>query len=106
MAAFELEVIGSPIDQSANPAVAIAYKLELPDGADPSNVVVAVLDMSNGGADVTSTVMPANTPILEDGDIVLPLLRNLVKGRKYRVNVLFTSGISRYLAFLRVNAQA
>lgn len=70
----------------------IAYTLDVSDvGIDPTNVVVSVYQVDGlTFTDVESTVMPANSPTVDGNIITLSLLRNLTRGKTYRVEVRFT----------------
>lgn len=69
-------------------------------GSSPSSVAVVVYDETTG-ADVTSVVMPTNTPSVTDDTITLSPLKLLTRGRVYRVEVKFSSG-SIWECFFRV----
>lgn len=57
--------------------------------SDPTSPSVTVYDESTN-TDVTSTVMPTNSPSASGDVITLSLLRGLTAGHSYRVEVEFT----------------
>ena len=68
----------------------LIYKITTTNwGTSPSSPVVAVYI---GATDVTSTVMPTNTPTAAADVITLSPLKSLSNGYIYRVEVTFTSG--------------
>jgi len=69
--------------------------------SSPTSPSCAVYDLDTG-TDVTSTVMPTNTPSASGDVITLSPLRALTKGRTYRVEVVFVVGASTYECYLRV----
>jgi|SRR5215471_8291633 len=64
-------------------------------GGTPTSPSVVVKDIVNDYADVTTTVMPgAATPgaiTISGNVIILPKLQSLIRGKRYRVEVAFTS---------------
>lgn len=69
----------------------IAYTLDVSDvGSSPTSPAVVVKDMSAGGTDVTSTNMPTNSPTVSGNVITLSILKLLVDGTEYRVEVKYT----------------
>ncbi len=68
-------------------------------GTSPGTLVVAVY---NGTADVTSTVMPTNTPTASGDVITLSPLKSLSNGYVYRVEVKFTSGSNIFECYFNV----
>lgn len=84
----------------------IAYKVvTTPWGGTPASVSVVVKDTSNGNNVVTGLVMPAGTASVVDDDITLPLLKNLVIGHKYRVEVKFSSSGNTFEPYFYVTAE-
>jgi hypothetical protein len=70
----------------------IAYQVTTtPWGSSPGTISCKVFDITDGGrTDVTTTVMPTNSPTA-DGDIItLSPLKLLTAGKIYRVEVKFT----------------
>lgn len=77
----------------------IVYTMEV----SPSPVAtptVAVFDEKTD-LEVTETVM-SGAPTYSSGIITLPALANLVEGRTYRVEVLYTNGTSTFEPYFRV----
>lgn len=86
----------------------IAYSITTtPWCSSPTNPSVVVWDVTvdASGTDVTSTVMPINSPNINGDVITLSLLRALVYGRLYRVEVQFTSGGNVFECFFFVMAE-
>ena len=72
--------------------------------SNPTSPSVVAYD-ENGGADVTSTVYPTNSPS-ESGDVItLSLLRDLSVGHTYRIEVKFSVGSNVYECFFRVKCE-
>jgi hypothetical protein len=70
-------------------------------GSSPSSTAVVAYDEVDKD-DVTSTVFPTNSPT-ESGDVItLSLLKALTAGHTYRVEVLFTSGSTKFECYFRV----
>lgn len=82
----------------------IAYALTTTNwGGTPTSPSVAVFDVRNGNYhDVTSVVMPTNSPSINGDVITLSHLANLTAGRVYRVEVQFTSGGNDLEAYFEV----
>jgi hypothetical protein len=81
---------GSPLVQGDDEI--IAYQVTTtPWGSSPGTISCKVFDITDGGrTDVTTTVMPTNSPTA-DGDIItLSPLKLLTAGKIYRVEVKFT----------------
>jgi len=60
-------------------------------GGTPTSVSVVVFDASASYTDVTSTVMPVNSPTVATDTITLSPLKLLTEGQVYRVEIKFTS---------------
>jgi hypothetical protein len=98
------EVIQSPFGQGVDEV--IAYSLTTtPWGATPSSPVVVVTDASADPSDVTSTVMPVNSPSILGDVITLSPLRALTEGHTYRVEIKFTAGGNVFETFFLVTAE-
>jgi hypothetical protein len=71
----------------------IAYTVTTtPWGSTPTSISVKVWDVTRGKRlDVTSTVMPTNSPTASGDVITLSLLKLLTVGHTYRVEVKFTA---------------
>jgi len=84
------EVVESPMPQGIDELV--AYTLDTAQwGGTPTSPSVVVLDItSDAFTDVTSTVMPTNSPTVSDDIITLSALKELTAGSKYRVEIKFT----------------
>jgi len=61
-------------------------------GSSPSSQSCKVYDLTNGSADVTSTVMPTNSPTVSGDVITLSPLKLLTAGQIYQVEVTYTTG--------------
>lgn len=70
--------------------------------SSPTSPVVVVYDTTDADTDVTSTVMPTNSPTAALDVITLSPLRALTKGHIYRVEVSFVVGSSTYEFYFRV----
>lgn len=82
----------------------ISYTLTTTNwGSDPSSISVVVKERD--GTDVTTTVMPTNSPSVAGDVITLSPLKSLTKGKEYRVDVQFTAGGNVWEAYFRVVAQ-
>ena len=71
------------------------YFSSTPWGTNPTNVSVVVFDITdatskNDWQDVTTTVLPVNTPDITDDVITLSPLQALTDAHIYRVEVAFT----------------
>lgn len=97
------ELVNSPCLQGVDEE--IAYVITTPSGTGPSSVTVAVKDVSNDNAVVTSTVMPSGSATVSTDTITLPVLKLLTAGHRYRVEVKFTSGASIYEPWFIVRAE-
>ena len=82
----------------------IVYTLTTTNWAsNPTSPSVQVKE--SDGTDVTSTVMPTNSPSVSGDVITLSPLKNLTEGKEYRVDVQFTTGSNVWEAYFRVIAQ-
>jgi hypothetical protein len=73
--------------------------------SSPASSAVVVKDVSNSYSDVTSTVMPTNTPS-ESGDVItLSALTALTAGSRYRVEVQWTASSSTWETWFDVLAE-
>ena len=72
--------------------------------SSPTSPSVVCYD-ENGGADVTSTVFPTNSPSATGDVITLSLLRNLTIGHTYRIEVQFSIGTSIYECHFKVKCE-
>jgi len=68
-------------------------------GSSPTNPSVVV---KQDGADVTSTVMPVNSPSAAGDVITLSPLKSLTAGKEYRVEVQFQTGSNVWEPYFRV----
>lgn len=69
----------------------IAYTLTTTKvGSAPTSPGVKVFDVKANFEDVTSTVMPAGSPLVAGDVITLPILKALTAGKTYRVEVQYT----------------
>jgi len=72
--------------------------------SSPTNVVVAVKDVDNRYADVTSDVTSGSSSV--DSDVItLPIIQTLTAGHTYRVEVQFASGGSTYECYFDIEAE-
>ena len=79
------ELVESPLYQGVDEIV--AYGIDMAAIGTPSTPSCIVKDVTNGGADVTATVMPVNSPTIAGSIITLSPLRALTAGILYRVEV-------------------
>lgn len=80
----------SPVEQGEDES--IYYTIDTTNwGGSPSSVSYVVKDVYNSNLDVTSSVSTGSATVSGD-DITLPRIHGLTVGRKYRVEVKFTSG--------------
>ena len=70
--------------------------------SSPTSPTVVAYDETDE-SDVTSTVYPSNSPSANGDVITLSLLRDLTKGRIYRIEVKFSVGSTIYECFFRVS---
>jgi hypothetical protein len=95
----------SPLTQGADEE--IIYTLTTtPWGSTPTSLAVKVYDISSAKTDVTTTNMPTNSPTANGDVISLSPLKLLTAGKRYRVEVKFTSGGSVYEVYFHVDAEA
>lgn len=70
----------------------IAYSLTTtPWGSTPSAVLVKAYDASNAFTDVSDTVLEGN-PTVSDDVITTPVVKALIEGKTYRIEIKFTTG--------------
>ena len=87
--------------QIQGPDESLAYSITTTSWASsPTNPAVVVYD--EGATDVTSTVMPTNSPSVSGDVISLSLLKSLTSGKEYRVEVKFTVGSNVWECFFLV----
>lgn len=93
MSRNDREVIQSDIFQGVDERIPYTINTE-PWVSSPASTTVEVFSVNADGTftDVTSTLMPTNSPS-ESGDVItLSLLRDGTSGVRYRVEVKFTAG--------------
>ena len=88
---ISLEVVEGVQPQSASEEVAYSITTT-PWGTGPTAVAVTAFQVGKPDVNVTSTVFPTNSPSVNGDIITLSLLKNLVKGNSYRIEVKFTCG--------------
>lgn len=79
-----------------------------PWGGTPTSPSVAVYDVTTGESgrtNVTTTVMPVNSPTIVGDVITLSLLRALMVDHTYRVDVQFTTNGNLLEAYFLVRAE-
>lgn len=82
----------------------ISYSVDTsPWGGSPTGVSVVVKD--ENGTDVTSTVMPVNSPTVNVDTITLSALKSLTAGVTYRIEVKFSSGGNVLEAIIPIAAE-
>lgn len=84
----------------------LAYTINTtPVAPSPTSPTVLVYEIEDNDVftDVTSTVMPTNTPTIEGNVITLSHLQSLTKDKAYRVEILFVAGGNTYDHFFRVD---
>lgn len=90
----------SPLSQGEDES--ITYTLTTtPWGSSPTVDSVTVFDVTDAQetadwVDVTSTVMPVNSPTVDGDVITLSPLENLTDGHVYRIEIQFTCGTSTF----------
>uniref|UniRef100_A0A6M3LAJ4 DUF11 domain-containing protein n=1 Tax=viral metagenome TaxID=1070528 RepID=A0A6M3LAJ4_9ZZZZ len=95
-----LQVVEGMRYQSASEE--IIYKITTTNwGSSPTTISAVVYD-EKPFTDVTTTVLPTNTPTASGDVITLSPLKLLTKGHTYRVEVKFTSSSSIWECFFRV----
>lgn len=81
---------------------AIKYYFDtLPWGGTPTSIVVEVFDVTDPDTwvNVTSTVMPTNSPTVVGNVVTLSHLRALTDAHIYRIEVAFTSNGNEFEAY-------
>jgi hypothetical protein len=84
----------------------IVYEVDTTSwGANPSDVVISAEVWSGGmWSDVSGDVMEGSASV-EGNVITLPVVKNLVSGKAYRINILFTSGGLVFEPYLMIHAE-
>jgi hypothetical protein len=97
------EILESPLEQGTDES--IIYSLTTtPWGSTPSDVAVKVFSLSgNVKTDVTTTVMPTNTPTVLGDVISLSPLKLLTAGIVYRVEIKFTCSSNIFETYAYIN---
>lgn len=85
-----LDVVEGTLYQSADEALAHQITTTNWESSPTSPSVVAIDETT--GKDVTTVVYPTNSPSPSSDVISLSLLKNLVEGHRYRIEVKFTVG--------------
>lgn len=98
------EAVESPLRQGVDEIVAYSITTT-PWGSTPTSISVVVKDVTNSYQDVTSVVMPTNSPTANGDVITLSPLKLLTLGHTYRVEVLFTTGSNTWEPYFIVEAQ-
>ena len=83
-----LVVVESPKEQSATES--LGYQITTTNWASSPTSPAAIAVDETTGEDVTTTVFPTNSPSTNGDVISLSLLKALVVGHKYRIEVKFT----------------
>jgi len=86
------EATNSPLPQGVDERISYWFTTA-PWGGTPTNASVKVYDVGGGygeKVDVTTAVLPDHAATIEGDVITLGLLRNLVLGTRYRVEVQFS----------------
>lgn len=92
----------SPLEQGA--AEEIVYTITTTNWiSSPTNTVVAVYDTGQDDLDVTTTVMPTNSPTEASDVITLSELKSLTIDHSYRIEVLWEVGTAVYECYFIVN---
>ncbi len=99
------EIVESPVAQGVEEI--IAYTLDTAEwGGTPTSPSVVVYDVTDGGYDdVTSTVMPTNSPSVSDDVITLSALKLLTIESKYRIEVKFVTSGNTLEAYAIIDAE-
>lgn len=98
------EIKESPMPQGVDEE--ISYQLTTtPWGSTPSSISVTVYNITSGKTDVTSTVMPTNSPSPSGDVITLSKLKLLDAGNTYRVEIRFTCSGNVFETFAIVHGQ-
>ena len=80
----------------------LAYQITTTNWASsPTSPTVVAVDETTGET-VTTTVFPTNSPSVSGDVISLSLLKALVKGHTYRIEVKFTVSSNVYECFFKV----
>jgi len=80
----------------------IPYQIDVSNwGSSPTGISVKAY-IVDSGLDVTSIVYETNEPTVEGNVITLSLLKSLVKGITYRIEVLFTCNTTIFECYFRV----
>lgn len=75
-------------------------------GSTPTSISCKVYDITDGGRnDVTTTVMPTNSPSATGDVISLSILKLLTADKQYRVEVKFTSSGNVFEPYCIINAK-
>ena len=103
--AVNREIVESPVAQGADEI--IAYTLTTTQwGSTPSSVAVTVFSVVGDViTDVTTTVMPVNSPSVSGDVITLSPLKLLTVGVNYRLEIKFTSSGNVFEAFATINGE-
>ena len=102
---IQREIVEGTIEQGADEQ--IIYSLTItPWGSSPTSISCKVYDITeNTRTDVTTTVMPTNSPVATGDVIALSPLKLLTAGNTYRVEVKFTAGGNVFEAYAIVQAK-
>jgi hypothetical protein len=107
MASSDREFVESPIEQGVDERVPYSFSLaNWPTGtySSPAVVVKNITD-PNSITDVTSTVMPTNSPSISAGVFITSPLRDLTADNVYRMECKWTvDSTSIYEAYCIINA--
>lgn len=99
------EVVGSPQPQGVDEQIVYSIDFTAWGVSSVSTPVVKVDDVTMAYVDVTSTVLPTNTPTATGAVVTLSPLQALTEGHQYRIVCRVTSGAQVFEAYLRVNAE-
>lgn len=87
------QIAESPMEQGTAEIISYRFnttKAQNNGTATPSSATITVFDVTDGAyTDVTSTVMPTNSPTIATVYITLSPLKLLTVGHTYRVEILF-----------------
>ena len=94
------EVLEGPQQQHSDEV--LPYAIDVSEiTSTAASPVVTVYD--EDGEDVTTDVLPTNSPIAAGGTVTTSPIRNLEAGKRYRVEVAFTDGTTTtYVGVLRL----
>jgi len=88
-----LEIVESPMPQSAEEEITYTLTTTPWSASAPSSPVIKVYDVTTGArTDVTTTVMPVNSPTVDGQVITLSPLKLLTAGSVYWIGIKFTAG--------------